>query len=428
MGEQSHRLDSWKAIAAYLDRDVRTVMRWSKAQGLPVHRVAGGKGRSVFAFSDELDAWLLGQPDRHEPDPAAVPAAPLPAPAPHPSRRVTPWRLAAALVVIVLGTAALPLFLSGREVVSVSASAAGIEVSDAQGGRRVIHRFDAAAPPVFARTRPSIADVDNDGGRDVVVGVAYYDEPATGRLRGGELLRLSERAGDGWVFAFDDHLAFRETAYTGPWALTDWQVGPGGRIAVAAHHSVWWPAIATVLDGGGHRLSTFINPGWIETLRWLDRDRLAMGGFSNARDAAMLAIVDTTIVSGQAPGTTGTPYECVSCASESAVFYATFARSELNRVTGSRFNRAQVTRLDDVLMVTTIEVPGDPLAATAIYEFDARLSLVSARYDDVYWEAHRRLEREGRLGHGRDACPERNGPPAVAKWEDEGWVMVRPGR
>ena len=32
------RLDSWKEIAAYLKRDVTTVQRWEKREGMPVHR------------------------------------------------------------------------------------------------------------------------------------------------------------------------------------------------------------------------------------------------------------------------------------------------------------------------------------------------------------------------------------------------------
>ena len=31
------RLDSWKEIAAYLNRDVTTVQRWEKREGMPVH-------------------------------------------------------------------------------------------------------------------------------------------------------------------------------------------------------------------------------------------------------------------------------------------------------------------------------------------------------------------------------------------------------
>jgi TolB-like protein/Flp pilus assembly protein TadD len=55
---KSRRLDSWKSIADYLGRSVRTVFRWSDERGLPVHRVPGGKRHAVFAYSNELDAWL----------------------------------------------------------------------------------------------------------------------------------------------------------------------------------------------------------------------------------------------------------------------------------------------------------------------------------------------------------------------------------
>ena len=34
----SDRLDSWKAIANHLGREVRTVQLWEKLEGLPVHR------------------------------------------------------------------------------------------------------------------------------------------------------------------------------------------------------------------------------------------------------------------------------------------------------------------------------------------------------------------------------------------------------
>jgi Tfp pilus assembly protein PilF len=51
------RLDSWKEIAAFFGRDERTVSRWEKELGLPVHRLPGTKGR-VYAYTDELSAWL----------------------------------------------------------------------------------------------------------------------------------------------------------------------------------------------------------------------------------------------------------------------------------------------------------------------------------------------------------------------------------
>ncbi len=51
------RLESWKEIAAYLGRDVTTVRRWEKREGLPVHRLHHSKLGSAYAYTTELDAW-----------------------------------------------------------------------------------------------------------------------------------------------------------------------------------------------------------------------------------------------------------------------------------------------------------------------------------------------------------------------------------
>ena len=51
------RLDSWKEIAAYLNRDVTTAQRWEKREGMPVHRHVHDRIGSVYAFRTELDAW-----------------------------------------------------------------------------------------------------------------------------------------------------------------------------------------------------------------------------------------------------------------------------------------------------------------------------------------------------------------------------------
>src|SRR6202171_5668002 len=54
---QRQRLEAWKEIASYLGRDVTTVRRWEKREGLPVHRLHHSKLGSVYAFTKELDAW-----------------------------------------------------------------------------------------------------------------------------------------------------------------------------------------------------------------------------------------------------------------------------------------------------------------------------------------------------------------------------------
>ena len=57
-------LNSWKEIAAYLGRGVRTVQRWEFDAGLPVHRPKGKDRSAVLALTNELDNWLCGTPVR----------------------------------------------------------------------------------------------------------------------------------------------------------------------------------------------------------------------------------------------------------------------------------------------------------------------------------------------------------------------------
>ena len=63
-------LESWKEIATYLKRDVRTVKRWEKDEALPVRRHQHQARASVYAYPSELDAWLATrQPTAEEPAP-----------------------------------------------------------------------------------------------------------------------------------------------------------------------------------------------------------------------------------------------------------------------------------------------------------------------------------------------------------------------
>src|SRR3954468_813980 len=56
-GPDEHRLDSWKEIASYLGRGIRTVQRGEGEEALPVHRLDHAKRGSVYASRRELTAW-----------------------------------------------------------------------------------------------------------------------------------------------------------------------------------------------------------------------------------------------------------------------------------------------------------------------------------------------------------------------------------
>jgi Tol biopolymer transport system component len=104
------RLDSWKEIAAYLNRDVTTVQRWEKREAMPVHRHLHDRMGSVYASRAELDAWARGrnlraaQENGNDAAPAHPPAPPLHSQS---STFFTRWRftllLAAAAATLAIG-------------------------------------------------------------------------------------------------------------------------------------------------------------------------------------------------------------------------------------------------------------------------------------------------------------------------------------
>jgi TolB-like protein/tetratricopeptide (TPR) repeat protein len=55
------RLDSWKEVASFFRREVRTVQLWEKSEGLPVRRQHHKKLGSVYAYRQELEAWWIAR-------------------------------------------------------------------------------------------------------------------------------------------------------------------------------------------------------------------------------------------------------------------------------------------------------------------------------------------------------------------------------
>lgn len=169
MHEPEDRLDSWKEIANYLNREIRTAQRWEKTEGLPVHRLQHAKRGSVYAYRHELDAWwesrkaslldpAIRDPTIRDPairdptilDPAIVDAttkSASPAPggaATKSSRR----RITIAIGIIVLSAALVFSFWASRSTIRV------VPIVDLPGdldmptlspdGREVAFRWDAA--------------------------------------------------------------------------------------------------------------------------------------------------------------------------------------------------------------------------------------------------------------------------------------------
>jgi hypothetical protein len=56
--DKARTLNSWKEIASYMARGVRTVQRWHHTLQLPVYRINSTNKSPVFAYQQELDQWM----------------------------------------------------------------------------------------------------------------------------------------------------------------------------------------------------------------------------------------------------------------------------------------------------------------------------------------------------------------------------------
>jgi tetratricopeptide (TPR) repeat protein len=99
------RLRGWKEIGRWFGVDERTVKRWEASRGLPVHRVPGEPRAPVFAYENELKAWVA----RDRAGDGVASAEPVPEPPPAPER---PW-LTVALLLLALA-AGMALWMGKR--------------------------------------------------------------------------------------------------------------------------------------------------------------------------------------------------------------------------------------------------------------------------------------------------------------------------
>ena len=73
--QEAKVLSSWKEIASYLGKGVRTVQRWEHEWGLPVSRPKNAHKSTVLSSTDKLDRWVATKwaqrPGRRESPPNA---------------------------------------------------------------------------------------------------------------------------------------------------------------------------------------------------------------------------------------------------------------------------------------------------------------------------------------------------------------------
>jgi hypothetical protein len=436
-------LDSWKEIASYLKKGIRTVQRWEAEEGLPIYRQRHDRFASVYALRSEIDEWKARRTEKvGKKNSGGDLSANLPGherPISVPSRlagfserlrgRWFVSLVAVALTVLLMAIAGW-IYVSSKpkasQVASLTYEKGELRAHDGRGRVMWSHSLPEIRYTVGDKTSGgmpgNIKDVNRDGSNEVLACVT--SRVGASGFENGEVYCFNSEGKSLWQFAPNDTLRFANTDYGPPWAIANWsahETSGDVAIAVAVHHFTLWPSMLILLNGDGRVLGRFVNSGWIVTSQWLPRPSglvLLVGGISNSRSMGMMAVLDAKNISGHSPEEEGSEFECNNCPPGGLVRYFVLPRSELNIATTSQYNRVDAFQIfSDRLVAYSIEVDAQHAESRAPifadYEFSLDLELKRAYFDDKYWDLHRRLEADGRIKHSRADCPDRDGPRLV---------------
>jgi len=188
---------------------------------------------------------------------------------------------------------------------------------------------------------------------------------------------------------------------------------------VAFNHHTWWPGLVLEIGPDGQHRLRYAQTGWIHALAaWTiaSGSYLAVGGVTNEHEQPTLALLDLA----KAPATTPALAERFLCsglptAAPSAVFL--FPNPETIGALGQPYTF--VTQVQS--MGHSLKASIDAAGGNQIVQLAADFTIADLSFSDQFWLNHRALEREGKIRHPAERCPQRL-QQTIRRWMPEtGW-------
>lgn len=481
--EGRQRLTSWKAIAAYFDRSVRTVQRWERESSLPVHRYPTRHGESVFALVEEIEEWArsatgvrakgiaangakgsggdaadngdspeggrpaagelasIAEPAHHaQPEPQQPRAASLANPGhvglppARTSSRVARWAVVVVVLLLgLMGTAWLSLRtnVQGDEPSSVKIDGDRVLAFDVNGALLWSHRLSYVAN-TEGREGPFglIDDIDGDGHREVLVRTITYPGDTS------EVLCFDWEGTLRWSRSPDRRARFGYGPMAAPWVA--WHIGiirdaaSRPSVWVSWAHRPFFGSFAERVDvATGRAEAVYWSAGYVTAItlgRIADRPVVFLGAANNEHKAASLAVYDLAVTEGSAPAS-DPRYRCEDCPAGRPMAFFVFPKMDVARAALAETTALNVEAIQQDSLGQVLVVARQGHGAGAIYRFDEQLRPVAAEVTDSYRDEHKELERKGLLNTPFSPEEERQLFP-ILSWDSEkaAFVPISPSR
>lgn len=403
-GKKENILTSWKEIAAYLDRDVRTCVRWEQRYGLPVHRLDRDSKGKVFAYRDQIDAWLASR--------AADGAARTNGAA---KRSRLPWIIAGLLALLGLATVVVlvvlhgssvpsrfdivgPRFIAlnekGRELWPFDTRRADLESRDSYGNhfqkKSLGPAYDAVWPWVMFK------DLDGDGRVETLFSVQTRSEDGE-----GDLVCFDDRGVERWRFGAGRELAleagsFRREYRVFGFDVDDYDDDGALEVLVVSFHKPDWPCQVALLDARGRLEGEYWNAGYLMEARRGDVDGdgakdLVFGGVNNEYARGCIVVFEGGRLSGGSPQDSPA-YRWGDIGPGSEAAYILFPKTDVHaaiRKVGDPVNYFWVHEGDGLTAVT--------VEAQVFYDLDKTLALRNVGLGNDFKTLHERFRLEGKV-------------------------------
>jgi DNA-binding winged helix-turn-helix (wHTH) protein len=349
----------------------------------------------------------------------------------HSNRRVLLSILAAVALLICVGAfAAIRHFGRQPRVARTVLSRNALAAMDAGGAVLWTYAFDTQLkepPREESAWRTQIVDLNGDGVTEVLMTAQFETEDSIPKE---ELLCFSARGKLLWRYRPDNRFAFGSWEVNGPWVFSHVLVarenGSKRSVYLAVHHTPSWPSFVVRLSPAGTAKLVFVSSGNVRALR-----RFQMGsgsyilaaGINNEYRQASLAVLAENGPPSTSPQSEPT-FQCArGCPVATPYRYILIPPSELSRASEMPYNYAlHIVALPSGVSVLTDELGWD---RGAIYEFSRELQPERVIWGDNYREIHRQFEREGRIKHTYENCPERSSPAILRVCDQDGkWSEV----
>jgi hypothetical protein len=432
----SSPLNGWKDIATYVGRSVRSVQRYERELGLPIHRLKTANGQTVYAFAHEIDAWrrsldIALTDDEDTPGPMRI-ASVEERPAARSALTIRPSWITLGLVglaalIVVTTELALHRTLTQKTLQAVHFTLVGrsLEARDARDQISWRYTFDRAVTGLGSGgevdPEARLVDFDGSGSPDVVIAIRFSerDRPS------GETDAVFAFRPDGrlrWVVRPTREFRCGGDRFDAPWFIQALTVsaGPGPQhLWVAYHHASLWPNFVLEIGPDGTDHLRFVHTGWIFALaQWTtpSGSMLAAAGVSNKFNRPTLSLIPNIDLPIMAPSTDAED-QCDGVQSRQLIEEVVFPNSEITPLAGNPYDvPAGLQVLGNTLKVTVGR--GDP----QIYELGDDLAVKDFFFGDAFWAAHHTYEAQGMLKHPAENCPERTATRQLQVWRpDGGW-------